>query len=127
MKQIFLVIEKEEEYRNVIAVCSTEELANKLVARIEEKYNNLKITEQKWSKMWDLVNTDLSWVKEDMTYDSIFNQMHKMFPDYSVEDFKLAERYYEHDGYEIEITPDWLLTTEEEINKYHIEDSFVLF
>lgn len=96
--KVYLVIEYysycEESWEKVIAACETLELADSIrEERIKQIGKpDIKISEEEWNNMYNEL-----LISDNMSGDD-YEDFHKMFPQYSMEDIELAGRVYDCDN-----------------------------
>lgn len=101
--------EYEDSWEDISGICSTSEIAETLKSKIEEQYDEskLSITRDEWEQLYEAVVE--KEVSEDVEYESVSDGIVALFPNYNIEDLKKAEAIYEGE---------YKYTTIEEINFY---------
>ena len=102
MTKVYVIIEYggmyEDAWEHIIGVCSTPELADELKAKVEETHNKeCKITEDEWCS----INEEIyRWEEDHSEFDSIYDAVHFLFPEYEDQDIQDAiDKYDSYDDY----------------------------
>lgn len=121
MKKVYLVEEfggvYEDAWNDILGVFSSRELAEQLVAKVREEHSYPEaIPEDTWEDILDAVSK--YELNHDVDLGDITEAAHKLFPQYSIEDIKKANKveYSRYDWSGVEIREKDLIETESDLN-----------
>jgi hypothetical protein len=93
MYVISAIYEEYPEDNTIVAIVDSEELANEIKDYLTEYYNPepcTTISRSQWEIIWE--DVVMSESLEDLNF---IETAHKLFPQYSIEELELADKYYE--------------------------------